>query len=161
MTAKASLSSLLHLRSQRQRWAHIWRGQETNWRGRTAQPGPSAHGLQTGGSIPGCSRDAFCLDLETFSAVATLPVFQISKENAARATARGAAPRGGGVSDAAGPPSPVPVPSRQAAGAARTAARAKPQRRRPQSSRSFPSVQGKDWKASLIINHFALFFLSA
>lgn len=110
MTAKASLASLLHLCSQSQCWAHIWRGQETSWRGRTAQPGPPAHGPQTGGSIPGCSRDAFCLDLETFSAVAKLPVFQISKENTARAPARAAAPRGDGVSDAAGPPSPVPVP---------------------------------------------------
>lgn len=31
---------------------------------------------------------------------------------------------------------------------------------RPQRSCSLPSVQGKDLKASLIINHFALFSLS-
>lgn len=85
MTAEASLSSLLHLCPQSQCWAHIRRRRAKSWCGGTAQPGASAHGLQTGGFIPGCSWDAFCLDLETIAAVAKFPISQISKENTAHA----------------------------------------------------------------------------
>lgn len=71
VTAEASLSSLLHLCPPSQCWVHIWRGQKS-WCGGTAP----THRLQTGGFIPACSWESFYGDLETFSAVPKLPVFQ-------------------------------------------------------------------------------------
>lgn len=111
------------------------------------------------GSIPGCSWDAFCLDLETFSAVAKLPIFQLSKQNTAHAMDGATATRSDGAAEGGrcwspSQPQPLLVGCRHGRDCG---TRQAPTQAPSELSRSFPSVRGKDLKASLIINCFALF----